>query len=300
MESKFCLAGPRVRIGRFSVVTSLSPSRPSPNSPWRFLPDFLAFCLGYGAALTFGWSLPELIWSLWISSLVVGIFSFFVTLGAGAISANRFVESQEIPQEARGFLAFGGIVVGLFMLGFFCFHFGMFHLVHGAFLSLFFPLSPTENGLAPSGPFEILESPVRAAAFLGMLISSFWWMILATLISERHSVFAPLWDEMEKPEERMTGEFPGNFSALGSDRSQIDTRHGEALKQQIQKKAGDFTKGFTRPYANVIRMHLLIFFFAFAQMAQLEGVVVFTVVYAVYFFPWSALRPKLTNPCNSG
>jgi hypothetical protein len=39
-------------------------------------------------------------------------------------------------------------------------------------------------------------------------------------------------------------------------------------------------------YVNVIRMHLLIFFFAGASFAGLESFVVYAVVYAVYFFPW--------------
>jgi hypothetical protein len=38
-------------------------------------------------------------------------------------------------------------------------------------------------------------------------------------------------------------------------------------------------------------MHLLIFFFAFAQIAQIAGPVLFAIVYAVYFFPWAAIFP---------
>jgi hypothetical protein len=43
------------------------------------------------------------------------------------------------------------------------------------------------------------------------------------------------------------------------------------------------------PYKNVVRLHLLIFFFAFAHFAHLESFVVYAVVYAVYFFPWRLL-----------
>ena len=45
------------------------------------------------------------------------------------------------------------------------------------------------------------------------------------------------------------------------------------------------------PYKNVIRMHLLIFFFAFAHFAKLENFAIYAVVYAAYFFPWRLLRP---------
>jgi Family of unknown function (DUF6498) len=46
----------------------------------------------------------------------------------------------------------------------------------------------------------------------------------------------------------------------------------------------------TEPYRNVMRMHILIFFFFFAHFAKLENFLVYAVVYAVYFFPWRLLR----------
>jgi hypothetical protein len=49
------------------------------------------------------------------------------------------------------------------------------------------------------------------------------------------------------------------------------------------------------PYKNVIRMHLLIFFFAFAHFMRLENFAVYAVVYAVYFFPWGLLK-KTAGP----
>jgi hypothetical protein len=49
---------------------------------------------------------------------------------------------------------------------------------------------------------------------------------------------------------------------------------------------------FFAPYRNVVRMHLLTFFFAFAHFARVDTFAVFTVVYAAYFFPWRLLRGK--------
>jgi hypothetical protein len=48
--------------------------------------------------------------------------------------------------------------------------------------------------------------------------------------------------------------------------------------------------GMMAPYKNVVRMHLLIFFFAFAHFARLDNFGVYAVVYAVYFFPWRLLQ----------
>ena len=48
--------------------------------------------------------------------------------------------------------------------------------------------------------------------------------------------------------------------------------------------------GMMTPYRNVIRLHLLIFFFAFARFVKVDNFAISAVVYAVYFFPWRMLR----------
>lgn len=59
---------------------------------------------------------------------------------------------------------------------------------------------------------------------------------------------------------------------------------------------GNRLKGlFARPYTNVIRMHVLIFFFAGAHFVGLESIWVFGVVYLVYFFPWRLLKKTSTE-----
>jgi hypothetical protein len=54
--------------------------------------------------------------------------------------------------------------------------------------------------------------------------------------------------------------------------------------------------GMMEPYKNVVRMHLLIFFFAFAHFARLENFFVYAVVYAVYFFPWRLVKKAKPAP----
>jgi len=46
----------------------------------------------------------------------------------------------------------------------------------------------------------------------------------------------------------------------------------------------------------VMRMHVLIFFFALAHFARLENIAVYAVVYAFYFFPWPLLRRPAAAP----
>lgn len=45
-----------------------------------------------------------------------------------------------------------------------------------------------------------------------------------------------------------------------------------------------------RPYANVIRMHLLIFFFGGCHLLRVDSFIACVVVSLVYFFPWSDLK----------
>ena len=57
-----------------------------------------------------------------------------------------------------------------------------------------------------------------------------------------------------------------------------------------RREAQTGSSGMMAPYQGVMRMHLLIFFFAFARFAMLDNFFVYAVVYAVYFFPWRVLR----------
>jgi len=59
---------------------------------------------------------------------------------------------------------------------------------------------------------------------------------------------------------------------------------------------GDF---MGRPYLNVVRMHLLIFFFAFCHFLQINSFIVYAVVYFVYFFPWGETKRLFSNATRS-
>ena len=86
------------------------------------------------------WTATEMVWSLWISSLVLG-YSFIIT----AILAMFFggKETGVIGQISSA-VGKSSVVLrlagALFMLAFFSFHFLFFHFVHSVFLNQFFPL----------------------------------------------------------------------------------------------------------------------------------------------------------------
>jgi len=193
----------------------------------------------------FGWQVRDLVWSLWLSSLVVGyamivwkIFGPLVVLRRAAAAGGT---SARVQATGMGLYLAGG----LFLLAFFTFHFGMFHFVHSVFLNAFFPA---------------WDRPVRgfpSFALYAHVAATYWPFVLVAAVAERGA--------FRLPAAPLIG--PGAGAAA--------------------KKGGD---AFMEPYKNVVRMHLLIFFFAFAHIARLENFVVYAIVYAVYFFPWRLVQ----------
>jgi hypothetical protein len=197
-------------------------------------PDALAFVVGLAIAGLAGWDTGDLVWSLWLSSLVVG-YSMIVWTIFG-----------------RAWGRAGEMLGGVFLLAFFTVHFGMFHFVHSMFLGQFFPL----DGVRGSGRPDYLEVVARYGI----------WLPVA-FFAERAA--------FRRPPPRVED----NTSVKAADIDARKARDGGALMM--------------KPYINVVRLHLLIFFFAFAHFLKWENVAVYAVVYAVYFFPWRLLRhPK--------
>jgi hypothetical protein len=154
-----------------------------------------------------------------------------------------------------------GLGAGSFVLAFFTVHFGLFHIVHSIFLNQFFPITGK-----PSGSFGLgFEGYMLVAA-------NYWPWLFAAAIAER-GMLTKAWRGT------VTNE-PGR-----------DTPHPMARPAFNPAAA----------YVNVIRMHMLIFFFAGVWFAGIESFAVYAVVYAVYFFPWSFAKEWFTarNAANS-
>jgi hypothetical protein len=213
-----------------------SPSRRS------IAADAAGFALGLLLCLALGWNTTDLVWSLWLSSLVIGM----ATIGIGIVR-------MPMPGPA-GVAGFGK----LFGLLFFAVHFGGFHFVHSQFLALFFP--PGEGhgggvfGGGHFGPF----------ADYGLVFATYWPWLLAAAIAERDKLVRA-WNPSPAP---------GPLDALRK-------AAAEGSMPRLQGSRGPFAA-----YANVVRMHLLIFFFAFTAAVGLDGFFVYAVVYAAYFWPW--------------
>jgi hypothetical protein len=222
-------------------------STPAPTD-WRSAwPDALALGGCLAMAWWFGWQVRDLVWSLWLSSLLVGyamivwkIFGPVLAIWRGAAADGR---SAGAPATGVGLYVVGGLL----LLAFFTVHFGMFHFVHSVFLQIFLPVPGSQVRSFPS-----------ASLYLHVL-TSYWPFVLVAAVAEREA--------FRQPAPLLVG--PGAGGKTGA------------------KKPGD---AFMEPYKNVVRLHALIFFFAFAYFARLENFLVYAVVYAVYVFPWRLVR----------
>ncbi|MFZ9682860.1 MAG: DUF6498-containing protein [Cephaloticoccus sp.] len=123
-------------------------------------PDALAFVAGLGVAWWAQWQTRDLLWSLWLSSLVVGYATLIwvVSRPLREFAGNAFAPKEAGPTGAK--LAVGGVIgAGVAStLVFFTFHFGMFHFVHSVFLSHFFPIVEWNDGFPfPEHYLEVVK-----------------------------------------------------------------------------------------------------------------------------------------------
>ena len=200
----------------------LNPVSPNPSRWTAATPDLLALLYSLALAWFLKWEVKDLVWSLWLSSLLVGYATILITIFGPLVWP-----VQKATSKVPAAMMVGGAI---FMLLFFTVHFGMFHLVHSVFLNLFFPVTDS----APKG--------FPGAAMYFEVLKSYWPFVLGAAVSERMN-----------------------------------------LASAVRKTNP------TGPYRNVVRMHLLIFFFAGAAAAKLDSFIIYAVVLLVYFFPFRAL-----------
>jgi len=222
--------------------------------------DVVAFALGLAVAWWAGWNTGDLVWSLWLSSFVVGYSTIVWMIGRPALDLvwTAWRERMTVGANRNQLMTFCLLILGgaSFLLVFFTIHFGMFHYGHSQFLISFFPVDLPGSGRASHAGMSTYVEVARR-----------YWPFLPSAFLAHRAAF------LRKP------------LSMGHDLSPSFTE-GKSFKNL-----------FAEPYRNVIRMHLLIFFFFFAHFARLENFAVYAVVYAVYFFPWRLVRkPEARAP----
>ncbi len=267
------------------------------------------FLLNFILAVYQNWSVTDLVWCLWISSLVLGYAYILTTIFGILLRGDRsgFVSSGSkksktkapvavmnvffliallfmtgfskytfyffifvvvsillsLPEEHQERLGLGflpdrnafvsrfliNFPAAIFMLGFFTFHFGMFHFVHSIFLNGFFPI-------LPESPFEktLDETGIYFFRIIEVAISRFWPFILLSAVSR-----------------------------LGL--------YSKAFR-------GGGMEGMFIPYKNVVRMHITIFVVAFLSMANIGNYALYF-IFVIYFLPLGSIFRLLKVPKKS-
>ena len=125
----------------FLTVTPTETNTEGWASSW---PDAVAFAIGLAVAWWTRWSAGDLIWSLWLSSFVVGYATivWMIVQPASEFAELAWRDRAILRGNPRAIAAFVLILlVGVaFFLGFFTIHFGGFHYVHSQILISFFPI----------------------------------------------------------------------------------------------------------------------------------------------------------------
>ena len=229
------------------------------------LPDLFGFVLGLGVAWVSGWTTTDLVWSLWLSSLVVGyamivwsIVQPVLELATLAWNDRNVVRQGLATTDPAALVTMVGIAMafGLFVLGFFTVHFGGFHFIHSQFLFMLFPLGG--ESLAPN-----------LATYLDV-VNSYWLALPSAFLAERSA-------------------FLQRTFATRPAAADISVTP-EAIARRKSANARRGSPRIMAPYRKVMRMHAMIIVFAAARAVRLEGFAVYACVYALYFFPWRLLR----------
>ena len=77
----------------------------------RVLLDVLAFGIGLSCAYFLKWKTTDLVWSLWLSSLVVGYLTILSILGCGAVFGTALIRHKDLGKQRLPAIL-GGIALG--------------------------------------------------------------------------------------------------------------------------------------------------------------------------------------------
>jgi hypothetical protein len=230
------------------------------------LPDLLAFVVGLAVVWVRGWSTTDLIWSLWLSSLVVG-YALIIwavlqpaleLLGLGWRHRAEVEASPAWKDPAQRTLFLGIALVGAALyLAFFTFHFGGFHFIQSKFLLSSYPLG-----------FEYHE---MNRATWAEVVRRYWPALPSAFLARRYAFTHRMFGGSRRVDE------PGTLPV--GERADARSRWDDMADSRV-----------TGPYLQVMRMHVVIIAFGALHSVQRETFTAFAVIYALYFFPWRLLR----------
>ena len=223
------------------------------DRPWRTaVPDLVAFVIGLGVAWAAGWSTGDLIWSLWLSSLVVG-YALIVwavlepaleLTGLGWRHRDEVRGAMSVTNRRQLLVALGiAVVIGALWVGFFTVHFGGFHFIQSLFLLGAWPLGPEFHTMNRATFAEVLHR--------------YWGALPSAFLARRHAFAQRTFNQPKR------------------------SRAADLMQSRMGA-----------PYVQVFRMHVVIIALGAVHVLGQDRFAVYAAIYALYFFPWRLLRQR--------
>jgi hypothetical protein len=122
------------------------------------------------AAVIGDWQATDIVWGMWISSLVSGYAMILVIIASDVWHGRNPAERGDEPASLAKRLA-----GALWMVAFFSFHFLFFHAGHAMFTQQFFPLAG-----ADAGAHELVDNFL---AVTPLALSDYWPVVLAAFVA---------------------------------------------------------------------------------------------------------------------
>ena len=229
----------------------------------EYLSELLLFFFSIAAAYFIGWNNTDLLWSFWITSLVVGYVSVFRTilshirliLKSKSFNTDKVRDLTTVKKLQTVILVAIFIVPILLWVVFINLHFFIFHLLLAYLLQVVFPHPVLTNILADpkGGQFYTTFQIIKA------LFMSYWIIIF----------------------EKFIFDYKTNRKL-----SSNQTTH---LQPFWVNEAFSF-EGIKRPYVQVVRIHISIFLLFAMDAVETNQYLIYVVIYSLFFFPNPILR----------
>ncbi|MFA6025801.1 MAG: DUF6498-containing protein [Ignavibacteriaceae bacterium] len=219
------------------------------------------FSFSLAAAYFMGWNNTDLIWSFWITSLVVGYVTIFRTTVAPLSMLTKLILSPEDGKKFRELPATTKLKIAIFVLFFIpislfyvvflSFHFCIFHILIAYWLQVIMPHAGITDILAGAngGGFYISVQIIKT------LLMSYWIIVLQKLIFD----YRTYW------------------------------KSGSNKVSPVQQNFFSF-EGLTRPYVQVVRILVLMVLLFWLNSIEANQYLVYVVIYSLFFFPMPSFR----------
>ena len=199
------------------------------------------------------WQAGDIVWSMWIASLVGGYAYIVLSIFSGVEPSLKSARKN------------------LFLLFFFTAHFGGFHFVHGQIMQGFFPLA---------------EHDVSFFEAIYLTIQKYWQFVLVALANLWPQFASLLNDTTEEDRRLEIMQGAANGSMQGSGQGAAVNGLEQPLVQSAAPTVKTKRSHFQEPYRAVVRNHIMILVVAFASQLVAQPQLLYLLL-VFYFFPFS-------------